>query len=128
MNKAQKIAAATIQKRAGIDKAKIAAQLDPESTQPTQELVPSDWTNMIPQLMEEDKSTEEDEPLLDEDDDEAFNAQAEELFLEKLDSWFAEYAPKLFDLALAKYLVKKEKRETKADPSATSRPPKKRRT
>lgn len=75
---------------------------------------------------------EEDEPLLDEEEsdslDEAFNAQAEEIFQDKLDSWFADYAPKLFDLAVAKFLSKKakaERNESKAESSKTSQPRKK---
>ena len=61
----------------------------------------------------------DDTPLMDDDEDEddsaieAMNAEMEEIFLDKLDAWFADYAPKLFDLGLAKFLSKREKLEKK---------------
>ena len=61
----------------------------------------------------------DDTPLMDDDEEEddsaieAMNAEMEEIFLDKLDAWFADYAPKLFDLGLAKFLSKREKLEKK---------------
>lgn len=75
----------------------------------------------------------DDEPLMDEDEEsdgtlEEFNARAEELFMDKLDRWFAEFGPKLYDLGLSKHLNRMEKKKSKEESSETShRPHKKRR-
>lgn len=75
----------------------------------------------------------DDEPLMDEDEDsegtlEEFNARAEELFMDKLDRWFAEFGPKLYDLGLSKHLNRMEKKKSKEESSETlHRTPKKRR-
>jgi len=126
------------QRRAGVDKAKVAKSLNPilcddkdEDLAATQLIDVSqtqDWTDQR-EIMAEDSLLDE---ASSEEDDEAFNAQAEEIFLDKLDTWFAEYAPKLFDLAFAKNFAKqvKKNQKQKEESSETSRRPatKKKRT
>lgn len=129
LSKAQQIAmeaAPHTQRRSGIDKARLAAAA-------RQTLASIDEDLASTQLIEcSQEQPMDDEPLLDEDsDDEEFNAHAEEIFLCKLDDWFAEYAPKLFDLAFAKNFAKAQKKQTKQkeESSEISRPKtKKRRT
>lgn len=119
-NKAELIAkAAATQptpRRRGVDKAKLAGDSGPPISifEDESQVIDLSSTQVV-----------EDTPIMDESEeddsaDEAFNAEAEEIFLDKLDSWFADYAPKLFDLGLAKFLSKQEKRKKKSDTEESS--------
>jgi len=124
--------------RKGVDKAKVAKSLGPlfeeaeeddnlSATQLIELPQTQDWTDQR-DVMAEDPILDEDES---DEDDEEFNAHAEEIFLDKLDTWFAEYAPKLFDLAFAKNFakhVKKNAKQTEESSATSRRPTKKKRT
>lgn len=107
-------------RRSGVDKSRIKAifsesEKEIQDSQQTQEL-------MDAPIMDLDNKES------DTSDTDDFNAEAEEIFVDKLDTWFAEYAPKLFDLAVSKYLAKKEKNALKGkEDSKTLRPPTKKR-
>lgn len=73
------------------------------------------------QKMDEDEDDEYEDDGVTDTLEEEFNAHAEELFLDKLDRWFAEFGPKLYDLGLSKHLSKLEKKKLKEEPSETSR-------
>lgn len=117
-------------RRSGVDKSKLASSV-PRIIDCTMD----DDLNQSQTLdLQSTQLVEDEEPLLEDDDDsaeEAFNAEAEEIFLEKLDAWFADYAPKLFDLGLAKFLSKQNKQKKKSDDESSEtsrrRPAKKRR-
>lgn len=128
LTKAQKIALAerqveSIKRRRGVDKSKIPDESqDVEVVEQTQEII-NDWTDQR-NIMDEDFAAEDEDEGFAQTEEE-FNDVAEELFLEKLDRWFADYAPKLFDLGLAKHLSKLEKKKDKGESSGTSRRPSK---
>lgn len=75
----------------------------------------------------------DDEPLLnsesDSEDCAEFDAECEERFNQRLDAWFAEYAPKLFELNQTKWnnkQAKKSKAESSKSDSRSGPPTKKR--
>jgi len=78
-----------------------------------------DWTDQR-KMMDASLEEDEDDGVTDTLEEE-FNAHAEELFLDKLDRWFAEFGPKLYDLGLSKHLSKMEKKKLKEESSETSR-------
>lgn len=125
LTKAQKVALALKEesvkkRRRGVDKSKIPDESqDVEVVEQTQEIC--DWTDQR-NIMDEDFAVEDEDEGFAQTEEE-FNAEAEEIFLEKLDQWFADYAPKLFDLGLAKHLSKLEKKKEKGESSGTSRRP-----
>lgn len=95
----------------------------PLSLQATQEI----------DCMDESESMD-DEPLLDSDTDSEeaaeFDAECEERFNQRLDAWFAEYAPKLFELNQTKWNNKQAKKSAKTESSKSdsrSAPPTKKR-
>lgn len=117
LSKTQKIALASndTPRRRGIDKSKLEATIVEECS-PTQELPMDDDYNDADFVEDEDDGATN---TLDEEEE--FNAHAEELFLDKLDRWFAEFGPKLYDLGLSKHLSKMEKKKLKEESSETSR-------
>lgn len=75
------------------------------------------------------EQSQPEEPLLSSSasSTEDLNSYQEELFEEKLTTWFADYAPKLFDLAAQKYLSKQNKRKREESSVTSLHPVKKRR-
>lgn len=124
LSKAQKIALAAAAatpsvRRRGVDKAKLAKQQSETDISSTQE-----WPIELPMDHDSNDVDYEDEgdgATTTLDEEEEFNAHAEELFMDKLDRWFAEYGPKLYDLGLSKHLSKMEKKKSKEESSETSR-------
>lgn len=53
----------------------------------------------------------------DSEDQREFDAEAEERFNARLDAWFADYAPKLFELNQSKWLTKQAKKANKPESS-----------
>jgi len=122
LTKAQKLALAppTGTSRRGLDKSKLAESTVLEELPQTQEYpMDDDWTDQR-KMMDASLEEDEDDGVTDTLEEE-FNAHAEELFLDKLDRWFAEFGPKLYDLGLSKHLSKMEKKKLKEESSETSR-------
>ena len=150
MKKADRIAVAEIEsavykdavsRRRGVDKSKLATiHESQEEVSQTQELMMDDEA-----LLDEIDAHFD---AVDVSDEEAFDERADELFVDRADEWLsdsgptrfdqrtdawhAQFGPKLYDLAVAKYLAKKDKLEKKSadDPSKTSqsRPTKKKKS
>lgn len=125
-----KLAESSQVRRRGVDKAALALTSPMQSQDIMEDDLPAT------QLMDDN-----DEAIMESDDVdvEDFNERADQLFLDRTDEWleeagrpnfdqrsdrwFAEYAPKLFDLAIARYLTKKDKLGKKTEESSeTSQP------
>lgn len=120
-------------RRKGVDK----SQPGDAPLQPIPEDAPLLSTTQEINCMDSDsESMDHEDTLLSEESDSEdmreFDAEAEERFNQRLDIWFAEYAPKLFELNQSKWLIKKAKADAKAgsSKSASRQPPpaKKRKT
>lgn len=113
---------ATPVRRKGVDKS--------QPGDPIQEIsIDSTQPQTVEMIMSQDSDSDT-EPLLNESEDsEEFDAEMDARFDARLDAWFADYAPKLFELNQNKWLTRQAKKEKslKTSQPTSSQPPKKRR-
>lgn len=105
-------------RRRGVDKSQPGdAPLQPVPEEPPLSLQATQEIDLL-----DDEPVDEDEATFysseeDSENEREFDAECEELFNAKLDAWFAEYAPKLFELNQTKWNNKQAKKEKKPESS-----------